>query len=571
MSSKNLSKKEQDVLARQRRLAASMQQKKQKKQQAAAATSAGGGAKKTTAPALKRPSAPKLKRPSTARTAAAQALKRPATASAVLAAARNKAALEKAKQPTDAEVVDLTSPPPAAATASSTTTTSSSSIAYSSSVPSIPRAKKSASNSNNQNNNNKTPSAFSSLVKSAATTNSSVAAASEDDLLYASSNADSLRIPTMEPDDFWKHLRDWDFASQLYQQLEQQHDPNSDKFDVPVKKQQLPEIFLNARHYVAAWAPLCLAETRAQILSEWFSTNDIIGSGRTTMRQQAAGVLVTATITTEHRGSSSRRTTTNNRDPYMLRLEPEDSLCLKIKVASGQGRIEEGYSFMTNDIVLLVPVSSKDLFLGLCRGKYQAPDGEFASSNAFKKWGLVIGHTKCARKTPNDLIIEVSKRKWAMVPSSSSSSFEGSKDNATNNTTGDQTLWLWKLGSNVTALREFTALCRMDQLPLKHFLLGQHLDPHNTNNSNPQAAIAAAKTKQDTTNEEQEGKTKTDLLSKMGGSQALGKGFTAYAQQKFNPSQLMAIAASAHEYGDGGFTLIKGPPGTGSKYINIIR
>jgi senataxin len=27
---------------------------------------------------------------------------------------------------------------------------------------------------------------------------------------------------------------------------------------------------------------------------------------------------------------------------------------------------------------------------------------------------------------------------------------------------------------------------------------------------------------------------------------------------------LTAIAASAHEYGEGGFTLIKGPPGTGS-------
>jgi senataxin len=53
------------------------------------------------------------------------------------------------------------------------------------------------------------------------------------------------------------------------------------------------------------------------------------------------------------------------------------------------------------------------------------------------------------------------------------------------------------------------------------------------------------------------------LLNKMGGDDKLGKGFTSYAQKKFNPSQLMAISASASDYGDGGFTLIKGPPGTG--------
>jgi hypothetical protein len=56
------------------------------------------------------------------------------------------------------------------------------------------------------------------------------------------------------------------------------------------------------------------------------------------------------------------------------------------------------------------------------------------------------------------------------------------------------------------------------------------------------------------------------ILLQMGGSEKLGNGFIDYARKKFNASQLTAIAASAHEYGEGGFTLIKGPPGTGSKY-----
>ena len=61
----------------------------------------------------------------------------------------------------------------------------------------------------------------------------------------------------------------------------------------------------------------------------------------------------------------------------------------------------------------------------------------------------------------------------------------------------------------------------------------------------------------------EEKRAKKEVLSIMGGSSALGKGFAEYASHKFNLSQLGAISASAQEYGDGGFTLIKGPPGTG--------
>jgi hypothetical protein len=58
--------------------------------------------------------------------------------------------------------------------------------------------------------------------------------------------------------------------------------------------------------------------------------------------------------------------------------------------------------------------------------------------------------------------------------------------------------------------------------------------------------------------------TTKDPLSQFGGSNALGIGFRIFIKSKFNTSQQAAISAAAREYGDGGFTLVKGPPGTSS-------
>jgi hypothetical protein len=56
-------------------------------------------------------------------------------------------------------------------------------------------------------------------------------------------------------------------------------------------------------------------------------------------------------------------------------------------------------------------------------------------------------------------------------------------------------------------------------------------------------------------------KNKAELLEEMGGVNALGKGFASYAEKKFNESQLEAVSAASKDYGKGGFTLVKGPPG----------
>lgn len=74
---------------------------------------------------------------------------------------------------------------------------------------------------------------------------------------------------------------------------------------------------------------------------------------------------------------------------------------------------------------------------------------------------------------------------------------------------GSQQMYFFRIGSNITALREFTALCKVDSIPLKKYLLGNHLEslqePHWS---------AATKRQRSGQN---------DLVEVMGGVSGLGK------------------------------------------------
>lgn len=70
-------------------------------------------------------------------------------------------------------------------------------------------------------------------------------------------------------------MRDWDLVSQYANTVQQQQQPkgggtknDDDETSGISNKKPLPNVFLNPCHYMAAWAPLCLAECRAQILQE---------------------------------------------------------------------------------------------------------------------------------------------------------------------------------------------------------------------------------------------------------------------------------------------------------------
>jgi hypothetical protein len=97
------------------------------------------------------------------------------------------------------------------------------------------------------------------------------------------------------------------------------------------------------------------------------------------------------------------------------------------------------------------------------------------------------------------------------------------------------------------ALREFNALSRIDTIPLVNYLLdGKKTNP-KCETSSPENDCS------------EKASTKFCPLATEGNSLPIG--FRIFIKSKLNDSQQNAITASASEYGDGGFTLIKGPPG----------
>jgi len=103
------------------------------------------------------------------------------------------------------------------------------------------------------------------------------------------------------------------------------------------------------------------------------------------------------------------------------------------------------------------------------------------------------------------------------------------------------------------AIREFNALSDFDNLPLMKYILNK------PSLSDVPLANALSHGKQNLFNIERRQRKENNTLGKDG----LGIGFRIFINSKFNASQKEAITAAAAEYGQGGFTLVKGPPGSG--------
>jgi senataxin len=303
-------------------------------------------------------------------------------------------------------------------------------------------------------------------------------------------------FPQVSPDDFMKHFRDWDVLTQL---CESQYRENEDTSPLS-KKKPLPDTFVSHGHYIAAWAPLCLAEARAQVVNDYQAYKK---------KKQFLPVSVKTAVGNDSGGS----TLESMRVQVFRKIRQEE---------------RDSEYFMPNDLVLLIPTKSKAL---VEKALDSSNTTDNTTSSSLRKHGL-IGQVEYRRDGVDGLLLRVSKRWWATV--------------------GQDDMELLKLGSNITAVREFTALCRVETLPLKRFILGEHLQdkPAAATSSSPNDSPGGVGNAQ-------------AMLESMGGSDALGKGFISYIKNKFNPSQLAAISAAAQEYGDGGFTLCKGPPGTG--------
>ena len=334
-----------------------------------------------------------------------------------------------------------------------------------------------------------------------------------------------------DPEDYWKNVRDWDFLTQYCKEVgknkqpprrtneqgkdgntnNQKKDDEEDQEESPMaSKKPLPDVFISERHYIASWAPLILAENRAQLLSE------VLSSTR-------PRVFHTVTLHTAKRNLESTL----------------DNLILQCRGSDVGGSYRDEISFMTNDVCLLVPKADLPDVERLMKKGLDKSD----KHENLRSCGM-LGHVKFPRHSVDGLQLCVSKRWFARIDKGKP----------------DEKYGLLRLGNNITSFREFTALCRLDMLPLKDTLMGKGLQPTKATTLE---GVLTEDVSTQMSKAQPRSKTKAQMLMSMGGVAALGAGFTKYAQKKFNPSQMQAISAAAHEYGDGGFTLIKGPPGTG--------
>jgi len=251
----------------------------------------------------------------------------------------------------------------------------------------------------------------------------------------------------------------------------------------------------------------------------------------------------------KHNDIGGNKAATSNEPPPTPSDDPTERAAVLVNGSSENIGVQirsvltENYrdrTFIANDIVLLARKES--CVWDACKGALVQRQQKQRQGRSQVRQGIV-GHIEYTRRSMEGMTIQVSRKLWTEVGSTAE-------------------MVLLKLGCNITALREFTALCRMDTIPLLDYILGEKM----SSSSKKKESSAAAQhgfpmDEQDPLVKEK--RAKKEVISNMGGSSALGKGFAQFASQKFNLSQLGAISASATEYGDGGFTLIKGPPGTG--------
>jgi hypothetical protein len=342
-----------------------------------------------------------------------------------------------------------------------------------------------------------------------------------------------FRYPTVEVEDFWRNLRSWDFCEDLQLYIQQQLPLAKNDASSPSAQQQqtpLPESYNSYSHYVSAWAPLCLKEARAQLLAD-------IVSGLQQQQQQKKD-LFHISVSVEPLRMDIGSHTDYVRLLFQLQEEKQPQpLQQRQNPLNGSNTL----SFKPNDLVLLVRESYQlSEILSTSSQNQKGNRSSNQNTAASNLMGLVGTCENFKSGTPEGLIVKVSRKLWKIFSCKESNSSDNSQNQQ------NQTLYLVPLkAKNITSLREFQALCRVKDIPLLPILLA----------GNPEVASS---TSGDNSNKK---KTKTELLEEMGGVNALGKGFAAYAERKFNESQLEAISAASKDYGKGGFTLVKGPPG----------
>ena len=300
----------------------------------------------------------------------------------------------------------------------------------------------------------------------------------------------------------------------------------------------IPDTFPNSFEYINVWAPLLLAEMKAQLISE-VQGNKKFSQIDWSNIPQGCNMRVLCSPLMRDVGTATDYVS------VQLRMKKKNI------TVSQDGKNE----FLTNDIILLmVPID----LVGEIARRSLVPAGLEKSSRR-----CLVGHVEQSRKSAEGLIVKVSRELWQGI--------------------GCNEMYLLNFGSNVTAIREYTSLTRVNSIPILSELLAGSAKWSKTYTSRklPSSLKQKGFLKKARVSFSDElivgpfvqpGKSKkqeaSEHISKLGGVEALGKGWVDYASARFNTSQLEAISAAATDYGSGGFTLIKGPPGTGK--VSII-
>jgi senataxin len=355
----------------------------------------------------------------------------------------------------------------------------------------------------------------------------------------------------LDMDDYYKNLREWDFLSDwdrgrgggngggngngnaansaaAKKRSANGAARNKRNGDDGSMVKMIPNTFSSRRQYQKLWAPLCLAEARAQFISDasgnlpWRSNPNNNGNG----------------------GGGGRRGRNDNTGPVpvMVKASMKDVGAnvdaMTVVTSPKDGNM--GPSFSSGDFVVLA--CSESIFVKASRGrlfsdyKHNGQEEDSVNSPTRVLYGA-SGHVEFSRRTTDGLKVRISRQQWIKL-------CRGKKV---------ESMFLLKVGGNVTSMREFTALSRVNSLAMLPYVLCRKMTRAKDNLDRLTDVICGAP--------ESKSQKKSNHLKNMGGTAALGEGFAKYASKKFNDSQLGAISAAASEYGSGGFTLVKGPPG----------
>jgi hypothetical protein len=313
----------------------------------------------------------------------------------------------------------------------------------------------------------------------------------------------------VHPDKFWAELRNWDFLSDLNQAFKSKKKDQDlqkgtkrtldESYDANKTKASLPDTFESVTQYKALWAPLLIEEAKAQIMSEVVAAQSSPNSSWIQNTHLTVGAEVKAEVSTSARASSDYEGESSPMEPTVIvRLKRGASI---------------GCQVFPNDLLLFSPTSSS-VELALRGIAFDAASDPSASHLLTKgRFGFVGRALNHRSGSVDGLLVRVSQKLWAQFSSLNE-------------------LFVIKIGSNITAVREFNALMRIDNLPLNKYLLDGKM-PIEQDGQQPKGKVL----------------------------DELPLGFQTFLKSKANSSQLDAISAAAREYGKGGFTLIKGPPG----------